>query len=284
MSSNPLKQYFRQARVYVKLPTLGKWYTSEDVTMTEESEVGVFALTALDDIMLNTPDAMLNGRALEQVISNCCPDIKNVKKFMLPDLEALYVGIKSASNNGKADYDRKCPKCQHENTYELNCQLLLDNASFVDPADSILNFDDKLEVHLRPYTFEMRQLFLKREFEEERTLRALDESNKDLDELAKADLLAQSVNRLSSITFTLVSQSIEKIVMLQENITVTELEHINEWLTGISKMQADLVIEAVNRLNATGVQKTMPVQCVSCGESWEDTLSFDPSSFFGKRS
>jgi T4 bacteriophage base plate protein len=284
MSSNPLKQYFRQARAYVKLPTLGKWYTKEDVYITDDGEVGVYALTALDDIMLNTPDAMLNGRALEQVITNCCPDIKNVKKFMLPDLEVLYVGIKSASNNGRADYDRKCPKCEHENTFELNCQMLLDTCSYIDPNDTILVFDGQLEVHIKPYTFEMRQLFLKREFEEERALRAIDNSEQELDELQKADILGQSVSRLSEITFALVSQSIEKIVILKDNTVVSDLQHINEWLTGITKVQADMVIEAVNKLNATGVQKTLPVQCQECGEEWEDQLTFDPSSFFGKRS
>ena len=284
MSNNPLQRYFRQARIYVKLPTQGKWYGPDDVTMTEEGEVGVYALTALDDIMLNTPDAMLNGKALENVIANCCPDIKNVKRFMLPDLEALYVGIKSASNNGKADYDRTCPKCKFENSFELQCQALLDSATYIDDADTKLVFDDALEIYVRPYTFEMRQQFLKREFEEERLLRALDESNKDMDELSKAEILGESINRLSRITFALVSKSIEKIVVIETGEEVMDPQHIDDWLTGISKNQADIVIEAVNTLNAVGVQKKITVQCQSCAESWEDALTFDPSSFFVKRS
>ena len=71
---------------------------------------------------------------------------------------------------------------------------------------------------------------------------------------------------------------------LKDNITVTESEHINEWLVGISKQQADMVIDTVNKLNATGIMKKIQVQCTACEHTWEDPLNFDPTSFFVKRS
>lgn len=284
MAKNPLTSYFRQASTYVPLPTRGRWYAPEDITTTDDGELAVHALTAIDDILLNTPDAMLNGVALEKVVRNCAPDIHNVKKLMLPDLEALFVGIKSATTGGKADYDRKCPSCGHENTFELNCRALLDGMSFIEDDDLRIQFADDLVVHIRPYDFEMRQMFIRREFEEEKALRALEGADTGLDEMQKAALLGESVDRLSRMTFQLVSRSIEKIVILKDNNVVSDPEHINEWLTGISKTQADMVIEAVNRINATGVNKSVKAQCQSCGHQWEDALSFDPTSFFGKRS
>ena len=48
--------------------------------------------------------------------------------------------------------------------------------------------------------------------------------------------------------------------------------------------QADLVIQAVDKINKVGIMKTLTVQCTSCNHTWEDALSFDPASFFGKRS
>lgn len=284
MANNPLQKYFKQPAIYVRLPTQGRWYKPEDVVVTDDGELPVHALTALDDILLNTPDAMLNGHSLEKVIINCVPDVKNVKRLMLPDLEAIFVALKAATTGGKADYDRKCPNCGHENSFEMNCQHLLDSTSFVNPDDLMLKFGDELEVHVKPYDFEMRQLFIRREFEEERVIRAIESSNKDMDDMAKANIFGESVDRLSKITFVLVSRSIEKISMIKENIVVTDQEHINEWLTGISKPQADMVIEAVNKLNNTGVPKEIDVACTNCGHQWKDTLSFDPSSFFGKRS
>jgi len=284
MANNPLTHYFRQPAIYLRLPTKAFWYNNGEVTTNSDNEVAIYSLSALDDILLNTPDAMLNGQALEKVIINCVPDVKNIKKLLLPDLEAIFVGLKAATTGGKVDYDRKCPECGHENTYELNCNHLLDSSSFINESDAVLNIGDDLIIYIRPYDFEMRQLFIKREFEEERILRSIDQNNKDIDELTKAGILGESVDRLSKITFELVSRSIDKIEMTKENITVTDRSHINEWLTSISKNQADTVMEAVNKLNAVGISKEITVTCSNCTVSWKDSLSFDPSSFFVKRS
>ena len=284
MSQNPLQQFFRQPALYLNLPTKGKWYTPDVVEMTDEQQVAVYPLSAINEIMLNTPDAMLNGQALENVVKDCAPGIKNAKRFMLPDLEALFVAIKSASNNGKMDYDRECPSCKHENSFELQCQSVLDLMTYIDESDLTIRFGQDLMVYVKPYDFEMRQIFMRREFEEEKLLRQLNDANANIDELVKAGKMAESVERLSRITFSLVSRSIEKIVMMKSQTTVTDRDHINEWLMSISKQQADLVIEAVDKINKIGVMKTMNVQCTSCGHTWEDALSFDPSSFFGRRS
>lgn len=284
MTANPLKRYFRQPGLYVQLPTKALWYQNGEVETNDDHQVAVYPMAAIDDIMLNTPDAMLNGHALEKVVQSCVPSVKNIKRLLLPDLEALFVGIKSATNGGKADYDRRCPKCNAENTFDLNCQMLLDSATPVDPSDAVIQFDDSLVVHVKPYDFEMRQLFIRREFEEEKLLKSLELNNAEMDEIDRAALLGESVDRLSQMTFSLVSRSIERIEIPKESITVTDPEHINEWLMGISKAQADMVIEVVNRLNAIGVPKKIGVQCSSCEHQWEDPLSFDPTSFFGKRS
>lgn len=284
MSNNPLEQYFRQPSIYLKLPTMGVWYTDGSVELTPDNEVAVYPLSALDDILLNTPDAMLNGQSLEKVVSNCVPAIKNIKKLLLPDLEAIFVGIKSATNNGKMDYERKCQACGHENIYELNLSNFLDQMTYVDESLIKLTINNELTLHIKPYDFEMRQLFIKKEFEEEKLMRSLDQENSNIDELAKARILGESIDRLSKITFELVARSIDKVSILKEGIEITDKPHINEWLIKISKEQADIVIEAVNQLNALGVSKSIPVQCANCHVQWTDTISFDPASFFGRRS
>ena len=284
MTTNPLQQFFRQPSVYLRLPTNGRWYTGDMVELTDDNELAVYPLTAMNDIMLNTPDAMLNGQALENVIRDCAPGIKNVKKFMLPDLEALFLAIKSASNGGKMDIDRKCAKCNAENTYELNCQHLLDSATSINEDDLTIRFGDDLVVYVTPYDFEMRQLFMKREFEEEKLFRNITAQGDSIDEITKASMMAESVERLSKVTFGLVSRSIEKILLVKSNTFVTDRDHINEWLVGITKTQAEMVMEAVDKINKIGIVKNLTITCNSCGHSWEDALSFDPASFFGKRS
>jgi hypothetical protein len=86
------------------------------------------------------------------------------------------------------------------------------------------------------------------------------------------------------MTFDLVSKSIVKIDMTKENLTVTDSEHIKEWLMSISFDQANIVIDTVNKMNEQGVPKKLPITCTSCGHDWEDSMSFDPINFFAKRS
>jgi len=283
MSDNPLKRYFRQPSTYLRLPTLGRWYNKNDVQTNEEGELPVYGLSAIDDIMLNTPDAMLNGKALENVIKNCVPDVKDVKKLLTPDMEAIFVGIKMGTTGGKFDIDRKCPHCGHENTFEIICSHVLDTMSYVEDSDTVVAFDADLEVHIKPYSFEMRHMFIQRQFEEERALKLIDEQNKNMDELTKAKIIAESIEKMTRITFELVSRSIENIRLIKQNITVTDPAQLNEWLVNITKNQADKVIEAVNKLNEVGVNKKTQAVCQKCGKDWEETMSFDPISFFGKR-
>jgi len=283
VNDNPLKRYFRQPAMYLHLPTGGKWYQPTEVEMTAEKEIPVYGMTAIDEVMLNTPDAMLNGQALEKVIANCVPSIKNVKKLLIPDIEALFLGMKISTGGNNLEIERKCEKCEHENNFEINCQHLLDTMTYVEDSDSAVRLNNDLMVYVKPYSFEMRHEFLQREFEEERILKAIDESNKDMDEFAKANVLGESVERLSKMTFGLVSKSIERVVLVKENVTVTDPAHIAEWLISINRVQAESILGAVNTLNTIGINKTVPAKCESCGHEWEEQLSFDPTSFFGRR-
>jgi len=233
--------------------------------------------------MLNTPDAMLNGQALEKVLINCAPSIKHAKKFMIPDLNALFLSIKIATSGGKYDLDRTCPKCEHENNFEVNCQHFLDSMSFIEESDTIVNLDSNLIVHVKPYTLEMRQIFLQKEFNEEITLKAIDNSNETINDIEKAKILAESMERLTRMTFGLVANSIDKIVMVKEQLTVTDQEHISEWLISINKSQADVIIKTVENLNNIGINNTIEAVCTNCSHTWTETLNFDPINFFGRR-
>lgn len=283
MADNPLKQYFRQPGAYVKLPTKGKWYTSEDITLSADSELAVYPMGAIDEILINTPDAMLNGQALEKVVKNCVPDIVNVKKILSPDLDVIFLGIKKASNNGVVEHERKCPNCKHENLFDIDADSLLINMTDVDSAVTKIEIND-LTIHIKPYNFEMRQMWIKREFEEEKTIQALDAKNSEADELEKAKVIGESVERIAKLTFDLVSRSIEKIHIKKSDTLVTDSNHISEFLTSIKGEESEKIIAAIDELNRIGIAKEFFATCQNCGHQWSEKLNFDPTSFFGKQS
>ena len=88
---NQLNKYFRKPKIYIKLPTGGKFNPEMETTVLDE--VGVLPMTALDEITLKNPDALLNGEAIVNVIKSCCPDIPEPKKMCNIDVEALFLAI-----------------------------------------------------------------------------------------------------------------------------------------------------------------------------------------------
>ena len=283
MSLNPLKHYFRQPATYLKLPSAGMWYNSTDVSLTADNEVGVLSMSALDEIMINTPDAILNGITLENILQHCVEGIANPKSVVIPDLEAMFVSIKLATTGPMHDHSLKCTACEHENLFEVNLENLINTITYIDITDTVLELNGQLRVHVKPYTLAMRQIYIKRELEEQQTSNALESIDSNTDQFARAQLISQSIDRMSRMTFELVSNSVTKVVILETNEEVTDQSFIAEWLSSIGKIQADMIIEQVGKLNMIGINKTLQVMCEECNHQWESTLDLDPTSFFGKR-
>lgn len=284
MSNNPLQRYFRRPALWVKLPTLGRWYTNGEVGVNDRQEVEVYGITAIDEIMLNTPDALFNGHALETVIVSCVPSVNNVKSLTQPDLDAIFLGIKSATTNGKFEITRNCGKCQHENTFEIQCNHLLDNMTYVEESDTVVDIDNDIKVHIKPYDFAMRSMLILRQLEERKALTAIEEDTSIENNLEKADLLAKSVEKMSRLTFRLVADSITSIELRGKDAQfVTDKNHITEWLTNINKQTADTVISAVSSLNQIGPAKISKAQCNECGHQWDEPMNFDPALFFSRQ-
>jgi len=281
--SNPLQKFYRQPALYISLPTQGKWYNTKQVSLNASKELAVYSMTARDDVLLNTPDAMLNGESLKNVIMNCVPDVHDVSALTLPDLESIFVAMKVATNNGVWDISKTCPKCNTVCTYEMHCQQILDQQSYIDESDCSVTLDNGLVVNVRPYNYAQRSLFMQRQFEEERAMKQYNAANPETNDFTKAGVMAQAVDRISSITFRLVAESIVSVELPGEE-PVTKSEYIDDWLQNISSVQANLVIEAVEKLNLCGPKKTLDVVCTECSHEWTDPVSYDPISFFAKRS
>ena len=48
--ANPLKQYFRQPSVYLRLPSEGQFWPTGTITMPPNKELPVLPMTAIDEI------------------------------------------------------------------------------------------------------------------------------------------------------------------------------------------------------------------------------------------
>ena len=54
---NPLSQFFRQPKVYIKLPSGGRFWPPGSQDVSDSGEYAVYAMTAKDELMFKTPDS-----------------------------------------------------------------------------------------------------------------------------------------------------------------------------------------------------------------------------------
>ena len=130
--NNPLRKYFRQPKIYLTLPSKGRYYPQTAISMPESGEVPIFALTAKDEMLMKTPDALLNGEATVEVIKSCVPNILDPWQIPQIDLDALMIAIRMASYGEKLTLTTKVPVIGEERDYEVNhrwkiklCAILL---------------------------------------------------------------------------------------------------------------------------------------------------------------
>jgi hypothetical protein len=104
MEPNPLNQYLRQPAIHLKLPSGGEYWPMGTLEMPITGEVPILPMSTRDEIVLNTPDALMNGQGVVDVIHSCVPNIKNAWAMPAMDLDAVLIAIRIATYSEKMSY------------------------------------------------------------------------------------------------------------------------------------------------------------------------------------
>ena len=108
-SANPLKQFFRQPVIYLRLPSNGEFWPEGSLIMPANRELPVYPMTAIDEITYRTPDALYNGQAVINVIQSCIPNIRNAWGMPAIDTNAILVAIRIASYGHELEHSTRSP-------------------------------------------------------------------------------------------------------------------------------------------------------------------------------
>jgi DNA-directed RNA polymerase subunit RPC12/RpoP len=146
-NQSPLQKYRRQPKLYIDLPSKGQWYKKGALEKTEELEV--YSMTANDEILTKTPDALLNGNATVSIIQNCIPSIKDAWSVTNRDLDYILTAIRIASYGDSLTISHKCSKCENEDSFALPLQRLLDHLGSVAPI---------YELKVKDFIFRLRPI------------------------------------------------------------------------------------------------------------------------------
>jgi hypothetical protein len=272
LQQNPLSSYFRQFKLYIKLPSGTSYYAPGTITFTANDEVGIMPMTGKDELILKNPDALLNGEALVEVIKSCAPAVSNPRALLTNDIDAIITAIRFATYNDALETELTCPNCSHKNLFKLDLQYSLDNMSYLDPEYAV-NLESGLSVFVRPYTFPDLLRGLHAQFEQSKVARAVD--SKAISEEEQLKIFGTAFLNLSTITYELMLNSVVKVVDESKGVNVTDKQFIKDFLQNIDKKTSDRIKE----INLIGIKRSFTAHCEKCQHEWESEVDFNPVNF-----
>jgi hypothetical protein len=280
--NNPLTDFIRHPKIYIRLPSGGKFWPKGSIDIPETGEFPVYSMTVKDEITLKTPDALLNGQAVVDIIHSCIPNIKNAWHTPNIDLDTLLVAIRIASYGEMMEISHIVPGTQEEVNHSIDLRLILDQLSNADPWEDVIQLGENITCLVTPLTYKHVSQNSIKSFEAQRMITLLTDS--EIPEDQKIDLLNQSVNTISDIAFNLILESIEKIVTPEAE--VVEKEFIQEFLQNSDRIYYDQVKEHLEKMrDRTGIKPlefSSSPEHIDLGapETYKMPLNMDQSSFF----
>ena len=278
--SNPLKKYYRQPKQFVKLPSNYRFYTEGSISVPESREVAVYPMTAKDEMMFKTPDALLNGQATVDVIQSCIPAIKDAWQMPSIDCDAALMSIRMATYGTKMTVPITVPKTKIEKDLELDLQTSLGGILAAEYKDTFLW--ENMEIKTKPLSYAEFTKSALKSFEQARLqATVVDTKLSDEEKIAQFNV---SFQKLTQLNVDMVVQTIESIRV--DGQTVTDKKQIKEFVDNTSKEFFSAIMEHLEenrkRFQLAPQKVTATEEEVKQGapETYEVPIAFDSSNFF----
>ena len=275
MADNPLSNYYRRPSIYITLPSKGKFYPEGALELTENEELPVYPMTAVDEITYRTPDALFNGTSITEVIQSCMPSIKDAWAIPSIDLDTILSAIRIATYGHTLEIGTTCPKCEEEAEYGVDLRKIIEQLD-IGEYDSSINSGD-LEIHIKPLTYKDINESSLVQFEEQKIASVLEDT--EMSEEEKLKLLSKTFKKISEVTITTISKSIEYIKTPET--MVSDSEQINEFLHNCERSVFETIKNKVLTLRSNSELKPLHIKCMECENEYEQPFTLDMSNFFG---
>jgi hypothetical protein len=276
--TNPLAAHFRQPKLYMKLPSGGLFNTKENLDMPDSNEIAIFPMTAKDEILMKNPDALLNGEAVLQVIKSCVPSVLEPGELMNIDVDAILMGIQSATYGDEMEVSTKCTTCEdQELTGTTSIQDALDQ---IEPLKESSTLEwEGLKVVLRPVPYKATIEAGLINFQTTRSLQGIADLPDDLDKLK---IFNDNFNKIALLNFNLIADSIEKIIAVDEDevLEVSDRDQILEFLNNCEASIGTQIEEQSSKISSRGINRDVKFHCEECDNVTEQRVTLDPVNFF----
>lgn len=279
---NPLSSFMRQPKIYIRLPSDGKFWPEGSLKISETGEYPVYSMTAKDELMLKIPDAVMSGQAVVDVIQHCIPDIKNAWYVPSIDLDVLLIAIRLATYGEKMITPINLDD-DTEYEYSVDLRIVMDMLMNQITWNSVVPINDDLTVYVRPMNYKQISENALKTFETQKILQIA--NNEGMQEEEKLRAFKESFEKLTNLTIGLVESSIYRI---DSSAGSTENPfHIKEFMENADKEIFNAIQGHLEKLRDINALKPITVPVTDemkekgfIGDTIEIPLVFDPSTFF----
>lgn len=278
MDANPLKQYFRQPAIYIRLPSEGKFYPEGSLERTANNEYPVLPMTTMDEIMYRTPDALFNGSAVATVIQSCVPNIKNAWTVPSIDIDTILIAIRMATYGHALDITSTCPHCQNTADLSVDLRQALDQIRTPNYSDAMPVGD--LKIFFRPVSYQEINQNSMRQFEDQKTMQMLQDS--DGNDEQRLSQLSEILKKITEFTNHALAQSILMVETPQAR--VTDRVHIQEWLSNCDRNMFNRIRDHVIDSKSQAELQPLKITCDECKNPYEQSYTLDMTTFFADAS
>lgn len=275
---NPLAGYFRQPKIYIKLPSQGKFYSDGSLDVSENGEYPVYAMTAKDELMFKTPDALLSGQSTVEVIRSCIPAITDPWQMPSIDLDTVLIAIRIATYGENMEINTVCPSCGTDNSYEMNLVEWLTSISKFNYVDTLPV--EQLILHLRPYSYQEITKTNLKSFEQQRIFNVINDDN--LSDEQKVEMFGKSFVKLTQLTVDIIAGCIRQIDT--PDSSVSDQQMIKEFIDNSPKEVFDSISKHVSSMKDKIELKPLNAKCSNCSHEFIVPITIDQSNFFDVRS
>ena len=271
---NPLRRHFRQPVIHLRLPSGGRFYPPGALTMPPSGELPVLPMTAVDEIVTRTPDALFNGSAIPDIITSCIPAIRDPWSVPSVDLNAILVAMRLASYGHKMDVTSTCPSCKNNNEFDLDLRVIMDSLKTPD-YDTPMVLGD-LTITFVPLSYRQINQNSQMQFEDQKLMQALNST--DMDNEQRLAMLGESFKKITALTVRAIAVSISSIQT--PDAIVTEPDYILEFLNNCEKDIFQQIRDHAIALRQAGEIKPLDIVCSECSHKYTQDFSLDMSNFF----
>jgi hypothetical protein len=277
---NPLLGHMRQPKVYIKLPSGGKYWKEGALNPSVNGEYPVYSMTAKDELVLKTPDALMNGQAVVDVIQSCMPNIKDAWACPNIDVDVILIAIRIAT------YGHMMPlQVTHEELENGSGEFEVDLRTILDQLQADIQWDERIEVkdnlvmYIKPVDYATSNKNNLAEFESQRIMQIVQDDKITDDQ--RLQYFKESFKRLTDITVNLITSCVYRID--SEAGSTDDPEFIKEFMENTDREVFDAVKNKLDKMRETNGIKPMKLNISQDPENpniVELPIVFDYSSFF----